>query len=58
MGLQRSAGVMANYVYRLSDVEHNHEVYTREYKIAASSEIQALVKRFLNTNYSSPVGRA
>jgi malonyl-CoA decarboxylase len=53
MGLRRSAGLMANYVYRLSEVERNHELYTREYKVAASTEVQAMVKRFLQADHSS-----
>jgi malonyl-CoA decarboxylase len=44
-GMQGSAGLMANYVYRLADVEKNHEQYTHEYKIAASHEIESLAKR-------------
>jgi len=44
-GMSRSAGLMANYVYRLGDVERNHELYTREFKVAASSEVQALAKQ-------------
>jgi malonyl-CoA decarboxylase len=44
-GMQRSAGLMTNYVYRLTDVERNHELYTREYRIAASHEIAALAKQ-------------
>ncbi len=46
MGLQRSAGFSANYVYRLPDVERNHELYVREHKVRASREIEALAKRF------------
>jgi len=45
-GLQRSAGFSANYVYRLPDVERNHELYVREHKVRASREIEALAKRF------------
>jgi malonyl-CoA decarboxylase len=45
-GLQRSAGFSANYVYRLGDVERNHELYVREHKVRASREIEALAKRF------------
>ena len=44
-GMNRSAGLMANYVYRLGDVERNHEQYTREFKIASSNEVQALAKQ-------------
>jgi malonyl-CoA decarboxylase len=46
-GLQRSAGLTANYIYKLGDVERNHELYVREYGIRASREIEALAKRFV-----------
>jgi malonyl-CoA decarboxylase len=46
-GLQRSVGFSANYVYRLPDVERNHELYVREHKVRASREIEALAKRFV-----------
>ena len=40
-------GFSANYVYRLADVERNHELYVREHKVRASREIEALAKRFV-----------
>ncbi len=46
-GLQRSAGFSVNYVYKLPDVERNHELYVREHKVRASREIEALAKRFV-----------
>ena len=46
-GLQRSAGLTANYVYKLPDVERNHELYVRENKVRASREIETLAKRFV-----------
>jgi len=46
-GLQRSVGLTANYVYKLQDVERNHELYVREHKVRASHEIEALAKRFV-----------
>jgi len=46
-GLQRSAGLTANYVYKLPDVERNHELYVREHKVRASREIEAMAKRFV-----------
>ncbi len=46
-GLQRSAGFSANYVYKLPDVERNHELYVREHKVRASRDIEALAKRFV-----------
>jgi malonyl-CoA decarboxylase len=44
-GIQRSAGLMVNYVYRLADVERNHELYTKEYKIISSHHIAWLAKQ-------------
>ena len=41
-GLQQSAGMMVNYVYRLDEVEDNHEMYVREQKVAASRDIRRL----------------
>ncbi|HEY4365445.1 MAG TPA: malonyl-CoA decarboxylase [Bryobacteraceae bacterium] len=41
-GLERSAGLTVNYVYRLADLEKNHELYLRESRIAASAEIEKL----------------
>lgn len=46
-GLQRSAGITANYVYKLSDVERNHELYVGEHKIRVSRDIELLAKRFV-----------
>jgi malonyl-CoA decarboxylase len=43
-GLQQSAGIMINYLYRLSDIEANHEAYTAEGMIAASTQIRALIR--------------
>jgi len=44
-GLERSAGLTVNYLYRPSDLERNHEIYTRDYAVAASRDIEALAKR-------------
>ena len=35
-GLQQSAGIMINYLYRLPDIEENHEAYTGEGRVTAS----------------------
>jgi malonyl-CoA decarboxylase len=43
-GVEQSLGLMVNYVYRLGDVERNHEAYAKQYRIAASGEFQRLVK--------------
>lgn len=41
-GLQQSSGMMVNYLYRLEEVEENHEMYVREGKIAASRDLRRL----------------
>jgi malonyl-CoA decarboxylase len=41
-GLAQSAGMMVNYLYRTADIEANHEAYTGEGVVAASSEVRAL----------------
>jgi malonyl-CoA decarboxylase len=44
-GLQQSAGIMINYLYRLSEIEENHEAYTGEGRIVASAPLRALIKQ-------------
>ena len=44
VGMQRAAGLMVNYVYRLADVERNHEAYAREHQVIASSRIERLAR--------------
>ncbi len=43
-GLAQSCGVMVNYLYRMAEIEANHEQYTGEGKIAAASSIKSLAK--------------
>ena len=43
-GMARSAGMMVNYVYRLKDVERNHEAYAREHLIVASAGLSLLAR--------------
>ena len=43
-GLTRSLGFTANYVYRLADVERNHEAYAKTYTIAASRQFERLAR--------------
>ena len=43
-GLQQSAGMMVNYLYRLGDIEANHEAYRGEGRVAASSAVRGLVR--------------
>lgn len=43
-GMARSAGLMVNYVYRLKDVEHNHEAYAKEHLVVASPGLSLLAR--------------
>ena len=43
-GLQQSAGIMVNYLYRLADIEVNHEAYRGEGRVVAASAIRNLVR--------------
>lgn len=42
-GIRQSAGLMVNYLYRLVDIEANHEAYAADGKVAASSAIKSLL---------------
>jgi malonyl-CoA decarboxylase len=43
-GIQRSFGLMANYVYRLDDLEKNHDAYARAFRVNASRAIERLAR--------------
>jgi malonyl-CoA decarboxylase len=43
-GLARSAGLMVNYVYRLKDVERNHEAYANKHAVVASPGLALLAR--------------
>ena len=43
-GLKQAAGLMVNYLYRLSEIEENHEAYTGEGRVAASAALTRLAK--------------
>jgi len=43
-GLQQSAGMMVNYLYRLSDIEANHKAYRDEGRVVASSAVRGLIR--------------
>ena len=43
-GLRESASIMVNYLYRLEDIEKNHEAYANQGEIAASSTVKKLLK--------------
>jgi malonyl-CoA decarboxylase len=50
-GIARSAGMMVNYVYRLDEVEKNHERYFRTHAVIASSAVQKLAKEWGQSNF-------
>jgi malonyl-CoA decarboxylase len=41
-GLKQSAGMMVNYLYRLDDIDQNHERFVRDGAVAASGEVRRL----------------
>ena len=43
-GLRESAGIMVNYLYRLDDIEKNHEAYAIDGEVVASSAVKKLLK--------------
>ena len=43
-GLQQSAGLMVNYLYRQGDIESNHEAYRDEGLVAASSAVRSVAR--------------
>ena len=46
-GMARSAGLMVNYVYRLKDVERNHEAYANKRAVVASPGLSLLARESL-----------
>ncbi len=46
-GMRRSAGMMVNYVYRLAEVERNHEAYARDHKVIAARRLEDLARESL-----------
>ena len=43
-GLQQSVGIMVNYLYRLGEIEANHEAYRGEGRVAAASALRNLAR--------------
>ena len=44
-GLARSAGIMVNYVYRLDEIEHNHEAYANRHEVVSSARFLVLARQ-------------
>jgi malonyl-CoA decarboxylase len=53
-GMRRSAGMMVNYVYRLAEVERNHEAYAREHKVIAARRLEDLARESLVSAPAAP----
>lgn len=43
-GMAQSAGLMVNYLYKLDEIEANHEAYSASGKVAVSGEVKGLLK--------------
>jgi malonyl-CoA decarboxylase len=43
-GVRESAGIMVNYLYRLDDIEENHEAYANTGEVVASNSVKKLLK--------------
>jgi malonyl-CoA decarboxylase len=56
--IEASAGIMANYVYRLADVEHNHELFVNEHRIVASREVERLARERPTAQPAAAVAKA
>ena len=44
-GVRQSYGIMVNYLYKLNEIESNHESYKGDGKIKTSSAVRGLVKK-------------
>ena len=45
LGLARSAGIMVNYMYRLDQIEHNHEAYADRHEVVSSAKFLVLARQ-------------
>jgi malonyl-CoA decarboxylase len=43
-GLRRSYGLTVNYVYRVADLERNHDAYANHFRVASSKAFQQLTR--------------
>jgi malonyl-CoA decarboxylase len=51
--MRQSAGMMVNYVYRLEEVEANHEAYARDRTIVASRRLEQRARESLMSRGSA-----
>jgi malonyl-CoA decarboxylase len=52
-GIQQSAGLMANYVYDVADLERNHELYAQSGQVVCSRRVQILAKQANSEHHSN-----
>lgn len=43
-GFKQACGMMVNYLYKLNEIERNHEIYSEQGKAVPSSAVRSLVK--------------
>ncbi|MBF0371959.1 MAG: MCD, Malonyl-CoA decarboxylase MCD, partial [Alphaproteobacteria bacterium] len=43
-GIAQSAGLMVNYLYKLTEIDQNHETYSGAGRVVVSPAIRALLK--------------
>ncbi len=53
-GMLRSAGLMVNYVYKLAEVERNHEAYAKKRRIAVSPRLESMAKDLSRAGAAQP----
>jgi malonyl-CoA decarboxylase len=57
-GIRQSLGLTVNYVYRLAEVERNHEAYAKTGKVVASHDIETLAKKLPSASGRTRISRA
>lgn len=45
-GIRQSAGIMVNYLYKLSDIEKNHEAYSSSATVTASTAVRKAARAY------------
>ena len=49
IGVRRSIGITANYVYRPRATERNHEIYVKTHRVLAGPDVERLLRRLQRT---------
>ena len=53
-GLRQSYGIMVNYLYKLDDIEQNHEAFASKGEVAASSAVRRQLRADTQTSPGKP----